>query len=215
MLFRNNVIEKSLINWRVLPLVTITTPCIHICFFLFLDNFAVVHGFSRPLFRHKSQKFQFDRNEDGTFTLIKLDEKNVSVTRSYIFDPSMYCIEHAATKTMNNFYLFQGTQDDRHVKFWYTRVAMAISCIFLTLTILYYCITEEKQKVFGRILISYCSALFLFYILLCLFAFKNTHPTGTPFCTSLGNTNSCPEDESNYTFQLFLCCIYLCQFSLG
>lgn len=153
----------------------------------------MVHGFTLPLYKYKSRKFQLDRNEDGTFILMKQDQEKIN--ERDILDPSIYCIEHAVENTTSNFYLFQTFPNQKQIKILSRRVPMAISCVFLALTIVYYCISDEKQTVFGKIVISYCLALFVFYLPRCLLAFQSTHPTADrPHCTGLGNTQDFSEN---------------------
>jgi hypothetical protein len=149
-------------------------------------SFVVVHGYAPPLYSLQPHRFHFHLDDEGMFIMTEIDEGKVNVTKHYTVDQSVYCIEHALKKTMNSFYFFRGFPEQTQTKFLYTRVAMAISCVFLMLTILYYCCSNEKQTVFGKTLISYCTASFMAFLVLCYLAFDDTRPeAGSPICTGL------------------------------
>lgn len=78
-----------------------------------------------------------------------------------------YCIEHAAKSKMNDFKFFMCMPEPKiQMKFLVARWAKIVSCIFIIFTVTVYVLLPEMRNLFGKILISYCTAtLFVFAFL--------------------------------------------------
>lgn len=159
--------------------------------FFFSDSFAIVHDrLNSPFYPLQPQKMQFYLDSKGVFSMIEIDKfvGKINVTEKYRVDQKAYCIEHVVKGSMNNYFFFREyPKQEVQTKYVYTSIAMAISCIFLVLTILYYCFSNEKQTLFGKTLISYCLAYLLTFLLLSYFTlveFAEGHNENT--CTIFG-----------------------------
>ncbi|XP_063918053.1 G-protein coupled receptor Mth-like [Zophobas morio] len=143
------------------------------------DPFAIIHDWPEiHVYALGPGKSAFRLDSRGTFIVREIDESlgKINVTRHYDIDQKEYCTEHATKPKLNAYLFFRGFPHQQQIKFVYTGIAMAISCFFLALTIIYYCISDEKRTLFGKILISYCSASFLALLLLSYFGLNTKRP---------------------------------------
>nr|DAC74017.1 TPA_exp: secretin G protein-coupled receptor Mthl2 [Tribolium castaneum] len=136
-------------------------------------SFAIVHdGYNSPLYPLSPQTMEFYLDAKGVFRMEEKDEfvGKINVTKEYKVDENGYCMEHALKGSRNNYFIFRKYPDQKvQTKYVYTSIAMIISCVFLVLTILYYCFSNEKQTLFGKTLISYCFTYLLTFLLLSYF----------------------------------------------
>ncbi|KAJ8958953.1 hypothetical protein NQ318_019724 [Aromia moschata] len=135
------------------------------------DDIALVHGYETGVYI--PTKFNFYLDERGNF--YSYEEKIGN--KMYPADEETYCIEHATKNGIiygyTLFRIIPKTESFIEKKFLFNRWAMVVSCVFLILTIMYYVISGERNKVFGKILISFCTSLLVLFVLLIYSAFKS------------------------------------------
>lgn len=138
-----------------------------------------------PLSTAKAQLFNLSKT--GLFNMMETEKSTGrNISKLYQIGDGGYCIEHASKGTFNNYAFFREFPKEQiDLKFIYTRVAMAISCVFLLLTIIYYCFSKEKRTAFGKTLISYCSVSLLAFLLLSYLSF-DLRPATKDVCIVLG-----------------------------
>lgn len=126
----------------------------------------------------------FNVDERGNLNLWQLNS-----WRRYKPNEEMYCVEHVEHRR-------QSLAGDKLLlcvnpplqKYNYTRIAMIISCIFILLTIASYVWLLENCNLFSKILMSYCTSLFLTYALLTYVQFHEVG--GGTVCAVLGKDNT-------------------------
>ncbi|KAJ8915634.1 hypothetical protein NQ315_003418 [Exocentrus adspersus] len=149
-------------------------------------EFAVIHGYTTGVYIPKIKNYHID--DQGNFYSFQEKLGN----EVYTPEEETYCIEHA-TKAGRVFghTLFRIVPQAEYIekKFLYNRWAMVVSNIFLIITIIYYVFSKETRKVFGKTLVSFCSALFVLFVIIVYCTFKsklNTRKTMTT-CKAIGN----------------------------
>lgn len=113
-----------------------------------------------------------------------------NITDSYNrYEPSeySYCIEHAYKKgSVNGYTIFsRALKPQLQIKFVVTRWIKILSCVFLFLTMAVYLALPKMLNLFGKILLSYSLATFLFFFFLCLSQFLSTEFNDV-VCKSIG-----------------------------
>ncbi|KAJ8978579.1 hypothetical protein NQ317_015996 [Molorchus minor] len=148
------------------------------------DDFAVIHGYKSTVYIPARSEYHLD--EKGNF--YSYDDKIGNTI--YPPEEETYCIEHATKNGITYGHtLFRIIQQNDGVnkKFLFNRYAMIISCVFLILTVTFYAISSERKKVFGRILMSFCIALFVLFTLLTYCTFKlNLNSIRRATCKTIG-----------------------------
>ncbi|XP_045467311.1 probable G-protein coupled receptor Mth-like 3 isoform X2 [Harmonia axyridis] len=131
--------------------------------------FALIHGKPKSIYRLKNIDFKIDKS--GTFSVYRNATGSYSHYKS---SEQMYCFEHAKKGRINGYNFFAKVpQLKLKMKFVITRWLKILSCIFLLLTIAVYLILPKMLNLFGKILLSYSLATFMFFFLLCLTDFLN------------------------------------------
>lgn len=124
------------------------------------DSFALIHNRSCPIYLYTDQDYNFTLDDRGIFHDYIEDGEVVK----HVGNMNSYCIEHAKTPDSEGYYFFMCFPEiANEEKFQYTVWPLALSCLFLALTILTYLILNETRKMFGKILVNYCSATLLQY----------------------------------------------------
>lgn len=149
-------------------------------YFYIPDEYAIIHGIGGkviPLSRN------FFLDEIGSF---HYTDTVLNKTLIYPSDEQIYCIEHARKNKLNSHLFFKNPQPQPiKIKFLILRWFELISCIFLLLTIFIYILIKETDQLFGKILVSFCSAIFVTYLLHFYFTF-NPKISDISLCKSLG-----------------------------
>lgn len=152
----------------------------------FSADYAIIHGYKTKVYIPEIKNYHLDAQ--GNFYTFQDKIGN----KVYFPEEETYCIEHA---TKNGriyghtfFRIFPQTEYIMESKFLFNRWAMVVSNIFLVMTVIYYIVTKETRKVFGKTLVSFCSALFTLFIVLIYSTVKpklNTKRTMAT-CKSIG-----------------------------
>ncbi|CAH1105132.1 unnamed protein product [Psylliodes chrysocephalus] len=134
------------------------------------DPFAIVYNNSRcptTFYILSERRYQFNLLKNGEF------QYWYNATQSFIKESATkegggYCIEHSNRKTAKGFFFFHCLviPTKLPLKFEVTKYPKILSCIFLALTIFIYLILAQTKKLFGKILINYCTATFLMFAIL-------------------------------------------------
>jgi hypothetical protein len=141
---------------------------------LFPDPFAIRHGYSCRIYILK-KKIQFYLDTDGT--LHAFSNQSNSFVSYGIDKEKSYCIEHAHKKSLNRFEFFMCFPDNPiRGKFLAARWAKILSCIFILVTMAVYLFLPEMLNLFGKILLSYCTAVLTAFVLLIYTQFE-TQPS--------------------------------------
>ncbi|CAG9833810.1 unnamed protein product [Diabrotica balteata] len=148
------------------------------------DDVAIIHGRPGAVYLEPNVS-SFYLDEHGNF----YSKKTESV---YPRKEHPYCIEHATKNGINYghkyFGFLVGKNPPMASKFYWNRAAMIFSGICLILTILFYVISRETKKIFGKILVCFCFSLLFLYSFLVYHTFNmNLHykPTKTT-CKVIG-----------------------------
>ncbi|CAH0557626.1 unnamed protein product [Brassicogethes aeneus] len=149
---------------------------------------VLVHGYQgRPTILPRNDK-NHKLFKNGTF----LENYN-NQTQLFLIHDGAYCIEHAVKKTkklnIDNYALFlilplEIKAKPIPLKIIINRYLLCISCSFLFLTIAFYTVSKEIEKLFGKTLISLCVALLVTFILLIYLGFHQAPPK--KICLILG-----------------------------
>ncbi|XP_050511845.1 G-protein coupled receptor Mth isoform X3 [Diabrotica virgifera virgifera] len=142
------------------------------------DDIGIIHGRPGAVYLEPNVSL-FYLDEDGNF----YSKKTESI---YPRKEHPYCIEHATKNGINYGHKYFGFLVGRNPpmpsKFYWNRAAMIFSGICLMLTILFYVISRETKKIFGKILVCFCLSLLFLYSCLVYHTFHmNLHykPTKT------------------------------------
>ncbi|XP_028136498.2 G-protein coupled receptor Mth isoform X1 [Diabrotica virgifera virgifera] len=148
------------------------------------DDIGIIHGRPGAVYLEPNVSL-FYLDEDGNF----YSKKTESI---YPRKEHPYCIEHATKNGINYGHKYFGFLVGRNPpmpsKFYWNRAAMIFSGICLMLTILFYVISRETKKIFGKILVCFCLSLLFLYSCLVYHTFHmNLHykPTKTT-CKVIG-----------------------------
>lgn len=150
-----------------------------------LAEYAIIHGYKTKIYIPNARNYHLD--DHGNFYSFQEKIGN----EVYPPEEETYCIEHATKNgRVYGHTLFRIFPQTEYIekKFLFNRWAMIASNIFLTITVLYYVLSKETRKVFGKTLVSFCSALFTLFVVLTYCTFKprlNTRKTLTT-CKIIG-----------------------------
>nr|CAI5821302.1 unnamed protein product [Callosobruchus analis] len=120
------------------------------------------------------KRYTFKLKSDGSF----MYWQNASNTfvKEAIDDRLSYCIEHSTKANSIGFFFFKCFDEIPYEdKFRHTLWPKVMSCVFLGVTIAIYVILRETHNLFGKVLMNYCTATFLLYLLL-VYAQVNLEP---------------------------------------
>jgi hypothetical protein len=127
------------------------------------DHFTVRHGYACRIYLLEPI-IQYYLDTDGT--LYAFSNYSNSFIPYGIDNENSYCIEHALTQNLNNFEFFMCFPDEpTRGKFLVTRWAKILSCIFIVATIAVYIFLPEMLNLFGKTLLSYCTAILVAFLL--------------------------------------------------
>ncbi|XP_056635981.1 G-protein coupled receptor Mth2-like [Diorhabda sublineata] len=149
------------------------------------DDIAIIHGYPVGKVYRELDVSPFYLDEKGNFH----DTKTDSI---FPLKEQPYCLEHATKNGINfgsvYFGFFISDNPPLATKFLWNRAAMIVSGVFLLLTIIFYVVSNETRKVFGKTLVCFCCSLLFLYTALVYHTFKtNLHykPTKT-LCKFIG-----------------------------
>nr|CAI5829581.1 unnamed protein product [Callosobruchus analis] len=131
------------------------------------------------------KRYTFKLKSDGSF----MYWQNASNTfvKEAIDDRLSYCIEHSTKANSIGFFFFKCFDEIPYEdKFRHTLWPKVMSCVFLGVTIAIYVILRETHNLFGKVLMNYCTATFLLYLLL-VYAQVNLEPNDV-HCRIIGYT---------------------------
>ncbi|KAK9869401.1 hypothetical protein WA026_003155 [Henosepilachna vigintioctopunctata] len=132
--------------------------------------FAIIYGIPGRIYPLEEGKYNYYLDKAGTFSTY------MNKSDAYVNHPvteESYCIEYTYRDGIwDNYFLFgKAITQPLEPKFAVTRWAKMVSCIALLLTISVYLILPKMRNLFGKILLSYSIATFLFFFFLCFSQF--------------------------------------------
>lgn len=141
-------------------------------------DFSIIHGLScRPYIANAYTQYNLD--EWGNMNLLQ-----INTWKHYKPYEEAYCIEHLIRNGSLPKDIVLMCMIPPSPKYNYTRVAMAISCFFILLTIVTYIWLLETNNVFSRAVVSYCVSLFGTFLLLTYVQWSEIE--NKVVCTGLG-----------------------------
>ncbi|XP_030751051.1 G-protein coupled receptor Mth2-like [Sitophilus oryzae] len=137
------------------------------------DEYELIYGAGCPdVTIYPSNTIQYSITKDGVFKYYSnYSDKFIQELES---DLSGYCIEHATKGSMSGYYVFRCFQNRQaNNKFSFTLWAKIASCVFLVMTVALYFYLGETRSTFGKVLVSYCVAMFILMLVLILSMMKS------------------------------------------
>lgn len=166
---------------------SISNVSILIIYFSISGPFILVHGFTKPIKRLSAQKYKFNVDRFGIFSVYN---NGTDLFESHEVSDSIYCIEHVVDikkSRVNNYTIFikKSKTPPIPTNILITRWLKIVSCIFLVLTISVYLYLPKMRNLFGKILLSYCVSTLAFFTLLVLSQFYSSSFSNAT-CISIG-----------------------------
>lgn len=136
---------------------------------------------SKPCRRYiGSPKYKFYITEDGTTVIQEL-----GVWRKFSIEENYYCMEYVRMTKKHEILLCM-TDTRLTPETGSKGTIMIISCVCLLLTLFVYFILPDLKNLIGNIVITYCSCLFVAFVLLIYLQFE---PNPGELCDYVGKKN--------------------------